>query len=149
MGTNNMKKYLVIFICLFLYGCASVSAHISINRNFDKDTTFLIPKSNDPIGVAKVISKEISRRGYSVQVLEESMLEIKNTTQSKDILIDYSYTSTYDAFHYTLTKFDMKLLDRNNYEVIAAVNFSGASPKSYAGIVQGALKQLFNKAKIK
>ena len=73
----------------------------------------------------------------------------ENATISKpkrNILITYSYNYSWDVFHYTLSRFSMQWVDENSGEVIANGNFSGASFLSYVGIVQGVIKEVFNKS---
>mgnify|MGYP001010201712 CR=1 FL=1 len=60
-------------ISLFLFvgimtGCAT-TAHVSIDHIATENAIFIVSNDNDPIGVASVISEEISKRGYQVHIV--------------------------------------------------------------------------------
>lgn len=106
------------------------------------------------------IEKSIDANTPKIDSLEDAVdatvliaVNVENIPEStapskpkRRILITYSYNYSWDVFHYTLSRFNMQWVDENSGEVIANGNFSGVSFLSYVGIVQGVLKEVFNKA---
>lgn len=60
---------ILLIISAFIMTSCATTAHVAVDCVSTNNTTFIISNENDPIGVAPVISEEISKRGYRVHIL--------------------------------------------------------------------------------
>ncbi|MBI5048068.1 MAG: trypsin-like peptidase domain-containing protein [Deltaproteobacteria bacterium] len=62
---------LLFFSTVIIDGC-TMTAYVTTDNITTKDTTFIVSNKNDPIGVAPIISEELSKLGFSIQTFHSN-----------------------------------------------------------------------------
>jgi hypothetical protein len=131
--TNSLRMFctaILLLSCLLAYGCIN-RVQIKADKSQFVGRAVYVYGIDDTIGIKTIVKNRLSKLGFTV----------KENRADADIVVDYKIAGGWDAIHYTLTRFNLFMTDKNSGEILLKSHFAGNTPLS----VEGILDRVFDK----